>query len=125
MTGFCYVGHVLCLKAAKRVACLVMLVCTERINVNRCDAEKFSFIVIHLQKYTGLCVCKHLESMIISDIYIGLFFSPKIIHSCASTLNSSGQLLKNLKQQSKKPDRVWGGLVEVQRPKLGGCLCSQ
>lgn len=47
--GFCYAGHVLCLKAAKRMAFLVMLVCAERINVNRCDAEKFSFIVINLQ----------------------------------------------------------------------------
>lgn len=36
---------------------LVTLVCTERINVNRCDAEKFSFIVIDLQKYTGAFVC--------------------------------------------------------------------
>lgn len=54
--GFCYVGYMLCLKAAKRVAFLVMLVCTERINVNRCDADKFSFIVMDLQKYTG-CVC--------------------------------------------------------------------
>lgn len=56
IVGFCYVGHALWLKAAKRVAFLVMLVCTERINVNRCDADKFSFIVINLQKYTGVCM---------------------------------------------------------------------
>lgn len=48
----------LCLKAAKRVAFLVMLVSVERINVNKCDAEKFSFIVIDLQNYMG-CVCKY------------------------------------------------------------------
>lgn len=58
------------------MAFLVMLVCTERINVNRCDAEKFSFIVIDLQKNIG-CVCKYLESMNISNIYIGLFFPLK------------------------------------------------
>lgn len=71
------------------MAFLVTLVCTERININRCDAEKFSFIVIDLQKYTGgLCVCKYLELGNISNIYIGLIFSPKTIHNCASRLNS-------------------------------------
>lgn len=84
--GSRYAGHMLCVRAAKSMAFLVMLVCTERINVNRCDAEKFSFIVIDLQKY--MVGCKYLELRKTSNIYIGLFFSPITICSRASTLNS-------------------------------------
>lgn len=40
--SFCYAGHIFCLKAAKRITFLVMLACTERINVKRCDAMKFT-----------------------------------------------------------------------------------
>lgn len=43
--SFCYAGHVFCLKAAKRIAFLVMLACAERINVKRCDAVKFTVLL--------------------------------------------------------------------------------
>lgn len=35
-----------------------------------------------------VCVCKYLKLRNISNIHIGLIFSPKTIHNCASTLNS-------------------------------------
>lgn len=40
--SFCCAGRLFCLKAAKRIAFLVMLACTARINVKRCDAVKFT-----------------------------------------------------------------------------------